>query len=83
MSDYLRMVLVYLKQELPSAISDILELDGWVFKFTVSDSDDFNERFKEIQNITEKYIRAIRERKADLNFTVWKPTQSRDFIVYK
>ncbi|MCC8409931.1 hypothetical protein LJ707_13415 [Mucilaginibacter sp. UR6-1] len=83
MVDYLKMVLTYLKQELPVQYKDIIELDGWVIKFVISDEGGFDDVFADIKRVTETYVRAIRERKADLNFTVWRPNQSRDFIIYK
>jgi hypothetical protein len=70
MNDYLSRVLVYLKQELPSHFKNILELDGWVFKFRLPDNVNFNEEFNAIKLITENCMAVIRERKAVLNFTV-------------
>ncbi|GAA4907221.1 hypothetical protein [Mucilaginibacter defluvii] len=83
MVDYLKRVLVYLKQELPVRYKDYVELDGWVIKFVIPNDVRFDDEFADIERVTETYVRAIRERKADLNFTVWRPNQSRDFIIYK
>lgn len=83
MPDYLNRILIYLKQELPPQYSEMLQLDGWVLKFVLPNNESFNEMFNDIKSKTERCILVIKERKANLDFTVYSPNQERDFKIYK
>ena len=81
-TEYLKLVVVYLQQELPE-YQEMLVVKGDQIVFTVHPSVAFEQFYQEVFSSVSACTSRIRNREIDLEFKVWSPTQERDFKVLK
>ena len=82
MNEFLNMVRVYLTQELPPPYNNLLSIVDERIRVTLPENLKFNEAYALLQPLIEASVQRIRNREIDLPFTIWTPSQSRDFKVY-
>jgi pentose-5-phosphate-3-epimerase len=81
-TEYLRLVVIYLKQELPEYQEMLVVKDNQIV-FTVHPGAAFEQFYQRVFNSVSECTSRIRNREIDLEFKVWSPAQERDFKVLK
>ena len=75
---------VYLKQELPAPYNELIEIKDEKFVIKIPKNDlEFNVNFDNIYNMVIQRVKDIRGRDSNLNFTVKRINQLRDFTINK
>lgn len=80
--EYLKKVLIYLKQELPEYQDQLGIADGRLV-FMVPLNTPFQPYYERLFTSISERVGRVSNRKRDIDFTVRSPTQERDFRIIK